>query len=65
LKELVADVLADNVPMLNVFRRSGLLMSKRFVETTVEVTLRFPVENRDPRQSLDLAVVRGGSPVGV
>jgi GNAT superfamily N-acetyltransferase len=48
LKELVADVLADNAPMLKVFQRSGLLMSKKLVGTTVDVTLRFPVEDSGP-----------------
>jgi len=42
LKELVAEVLADNTPMLKVFERSGLIMSAKLVGTTVDVTLRFP-----------------------
>jgi GNAT superfamily N-acetyltransferase len=45
LKELVAEVLVHNVPMLKVFERSGLPMSKKIVGTTVDVTLRFPVED--------------------
>ena len=48
LKELVADVLANNVPMLKAFERSGLLMSKKLVGTTVDVTLLFPVEDSGP-----------------
>ena len=48
LKELVADVLVDNAPMLKVFERSGLLMSKKLVGTTVDVTLRFPEEDSRP-----------------
>jgi GNAT superfamily N-acetyltransferase len=48
LKELVADVLADNAPMLKVFQRSGLLMSKKIDRTTVDVTLRFHVEDSGP-----------------
>ena len=42
LKELVAEVLADNGPMLRVFEESGLIMSTKLAGTTVEVTLRFP-----------------------
>ena len=41
-KELVADVLAYNAPMLKVFPRSGLLMSKKLDGTTVDVTQRSP-----------------------
>jgi|SRR5271166_1824279 len=42
LRELVAEVLAENVPMLKVFERSGLAMSTTRAGTTVDVTLRFP-----------------------
>ena len=48
LKELVADVLADNAPMLKVFQRSGLLMSKKIDRTTADVMLRFHVEDSGP-----------------
>jgi len=69
LKELVADVLVENVPMLKVFERSGLLMSKKIVGTTVDVTLRFPAEDSGPCQSLEPAGGQGrgegGSPVGL
>ena len=40
LKELVAEVLTDNVPMLKVFERSGLPMSTRRQAQVVEVILR-------------------------
>lgn len=59
LKELVAEVLVHNVPMLKVFERSGLLMSKKIVGTTVDVTLRFPVEDSGPCQSLEPAAGQG------
>ena len=59
LKELVAEVLVHNVPMLKVFERSGLLMSKKIVGTTVDVTLRFPVEDSGPCQSLEPAAGHG------
>jgi GNAT superfamily N-acetyltransferase len=42
LKELVAEVLADNAHMLQVFEHSGLAMSTRLAGTTVDVSLRFP-----------------------
>jgi len=44
LKELVADVLADNAPMLKVFKRSGLAMTTKLEGSVVQVTLRYPDE---------------------
>jgi hypothetical protein len=41
LRELIAKVLSENVPMLNVFERSGLAMSTRQEGTVVHVTLRY------------------------
>jgi RimJ/RimL family protein N-acetyltransferase len=41
LHEFVAEVLSENVPMLNVFERSGLAMSTRREGAVVHVTLRF------------------------
>ena len=40
LRELTAEVLAENAPMLNVFERSGLAMSTERDGTVVHVTLR-------------------------
>ncbi len=42
LRELVAEVLSDNLPMLKVFERSGLAMSTRREGAVVHVTLRYP-----------------------
>src|SRR5271166_6664536 len=42
LKELVAEVLADNAPMLKVFARSGLAMNTMHEGSSVHVTLRYP-----------------------
>ena len=42
LKELVAEVLADNVAMLKVFERSGLAMATKHEGSVVHVTLRYP-----------------------
>jgi len=42
LRELVAEVLSDNLPMLRVFERSGLAMSARREGPVVHVTLRYP-----------------------
>jgi len=39
LRELVADVLADNTPMLKVFRRSGLAMTESFQGSVIHVVL--------------------------
>ena len=39
LTELVADVLADNTPMLKVFKRSGLAMTERFHGSVIHVVL--------------------------
>jgi GNAT superfamily N-acetyltransferase len=41
LTELCAEVLADNVPMLKVFERSGLAMSERYEGPVAHVTLRY------------------------
>ena len=41
LRELIAEVLSENVPMLNVFERSGLAISLRREETVIHVTLHF------------------------
>ena len=41
LKELVAEVLADNAPMLRVFERSGLAMTAKHEGTVVHVSLRY------------------------
>jgi len=41
LEELVADVLADNAPMLKVFERSGLAMTTKFEGSVVQVALRY------------------------
>jgi GNAT superfamily N-acetyltransferase len=40
LRELVAEVLSDNLPMLSVFERSGLTMSTRREGAVVHVALR-------------------------
>ena len=40
LHEFTAEVLSDNVPMLNVFERSGLTMSTERDGTVMHVTLR-------------------------
>jgi RimJ/RimL family protein N-acetyltransferase len=42
LRELIAEVLSENVPMLNVFERSGLAMNTRRDGAVVHVTLRYP-----------------------
>ncbi len=42
LRELVAEVLTDNLPMLRVFERSGLAMITRREGAVVHVTLRYP-----------------------
>jgi RimJ/RimL family protein N-acetyltransferase len=42
LRELVAEVLSENAPMLNVFERSGLTMNTRREGSVVHVTLRYP-----------------------
>ena len=39
IKELVADVLSDNVPMLKVFERSGFAMTSKHEGTVVHVSL--------------------------
>ena len=41
LHEFIAEVLSENVPMLNVFERSGLAMSTECDGTVMHVTLRF------------------------
>jgi ribosomal protein S18 acetylase RimI-like enzyme len=40
LKELFAEVLPDNTPMLKVFERSGLPMTRKRERDAVHVTLR-------------------------
>jgi ribosomal protein S18 acetylase RimI-like enzyme len=42
LRELIAEVLSENVAMLNVFERSSLAMSTRREGTVIHVTLRYP-----------------------
>jgi ribosomal protein S18 acetylase RimI-like enzyme len=39
LKELVADVLPDNIPMLKMFEKSGLRVSTKRESQVVHVTL--------------------------
>jgi GNAT superfamily N-acetyltransferase len=41
LRELIAEVLAENASMLNVFERSGLTMNTRREGPVVHVTLRY------------------------
>jgi GNAT superfamily N-acetyltransferase len=41
LREFIAEVLSENVPMLNVFERSGLTMNTRREGPVVHVTLHF------------------------
>jgi ribosomal protein S18 acetylase RimI-like enzyme len=41
LRELIAEVLSENVPMLNVFERSGLPITTRREGPVVHVTLRY------------------------
>jgi RimJ/RimL family protein N-acetyltransferase len=41
LRELVTEVLSDNLPMQRVFERSGLAMSTRREGTVTHVTLRY------------------------
>ena len=41
LRELIAEVLSENVPMLNVFERCGLAMDTRHEGTVLHVTLRY------------------------
>jgi GNAT superfamily N-acetyltransferase len=41
VRELIAEVLAENVPMLKVFERSGLPMSTRREGPVVHVTLHY------------------------
>jgi GNAT superfamily N-acetyltransferase len=40
LREFIAEVLSENLPMLNVFERSGLVMSTERDGTVMHVTLR-------------------------
>ncbi len=42
LEELVADVLAENAPMPELFSRSGLVMTASTEQAAVPVILRFP-----------------------
>jgi RimJ/RimL family protein N-acetyltransferase len=41
LRQLIAEVLSENVPMLNVFERSGLATSTRREGPVVHVTLHY------------------------
>ena len=41
LREFTAEVLSENVPMLNVFERSGLTMNTRREGPVVHVTLQY------------------------
>jgi GNAT superfamily N-acetyltransferase len=41
LRQFIAEVLSENVPMLNVFERSGLVMSRERDGTVTHVTLSF------------------------
>ena len=41
LREVIAEVLSENVPMLNVFERSGLPITTRREGPVVHVTLRY------------------------
>ena len=41
LRELVAEVLSDNAPMLKVFERSGLAMTMKHEGSVVHVSLRY------------------------
>lgn len=47
VRELVADVLADNVAMLKVFRHSGLAMTTTMEDSIVRVVLCFPAPGND------------------
>ena len=42
LEELIAEVLPDNAPMLTVFERSGLALTKQRSQGVVHVVLRLP-----------------------
>ena len=42
VRELVAEVLADNASMLGVFEHSGLITTTRREGTTIHVSMRFP-----------------------
>ena len=42
IKEFIAEVLADNRPMLGVFEHSGLDVKMRHENSVVHVTMRFP-----------------------
>ena len=46
LRDLLAEVLSENAPMLNVFERSGLMMNTRREGSVVHVTLRYPDRQR-------------------
>jgi GNAT superfamily N-acetyltransferase len=56
LHEFIAEVLSENVPMLNVFERSGLAMSTERDGAVMHVTLRLP-SGRD-RNALTTSEVR-------
>ena len=40
LEEFIAEVLADNTPMLRVFERSGLISQEKREGTVIDVTMR-------------------------
>jgi RimJ/RimL family protein N-acetyltransferase len=47
LTELVAEVLADNTPMMKVFKRSGLAMTTTLDSSVYRVSLRYADTSRD------------------
>jgi GNAT superfamily N-acetyltransferase len=51
LKELTAEVLPDNMPMLKVFEKSGLPLSTKLESQVVHVTLRLPESQRDAKRA--------------
>jgi len=54
LKELVAEVLSDNAPMLKVFERSGLQLTSRREGSVVHVSLSYDGSKPDARSGLPL-----------
>ncbi len=42
LRELVTEVLSDNLPMLRIFERSGLATNTGRKGAVIHVTLRYP-----------------------
>jgi RimJ/RimL family protein N-acetyltransferase len=51
LKELTAMVLPDNIPMLKVFERSGLPLSKKIESQVAHVTLQLLEAQRDAQSA--------------